>query len=107
MARGKKTGGRNFPRGNPGRPMGAKDKVSRKSIREMFENVLARSGGIVEAGIDTRLKRGDVRLLELVAAYIDGKPIQRVSLEPPQAITFLLQPLTEEGRDPDAPRPQP
>ena len=91
MARGKKTGGRNFPKGSPGRPKGAKDHVSRKGIREMFENIAARSGSLVEVGIERRLTKGEARLVELAAAYLDGRPVQRVALETPQPITFILR----------------
>ena len=91
MARGKKTGGRSFPKGNPGRPKGAKDKISRTGIREMFENIVARRGNLVETGIERRLTKGEVRLVELAAAYLDGRPVQRVALETPQPITFILR----------------
>jgi hypothetical protein len=41
--------------------------------------------------IRKKLKAGDGRMWEMVAAYLDGKPVQRVALDPPQQINLVLQ----------------
>ena len=93
MARGKKTGGRDFTPGH-GRRKGAKDKIPRSfraTVREMYQNILARSGRAVEAGMEKRMKAGDYHLIMNAADYLDGRPVQRVALETPQPITFILR----------------
>ena len=93
MARGKKTGGRDFKPGQ-GRRRGAKDKVPRSfraTVREMYQNILAKSGGEVEAAMEKRMKDGDYHLIINAADYLDGRPVQRVALETPQPITFVLR----------------
>lgn len=91
MAKGRKSGGRPFLKGNPGRPKGIKEAVSRKGVREMYTRVLEGHGAEIEAAILKRWKRGDARHTELAAAYLDGKPVQRIALEAPQPIRIVLQ----------------
>ena len=94
MAKGKKTGGRDFQKGNLGKPTGAKDTVPRsvrKSIKAIYENILTRSGAEVEKGIERRLKRGDFLHVKLAAEYLDGKPVTQVEVSTPQAIRFVVQ----------------
>jgi hypothetical protein len=42
--------------------------------------------------IRKKIKKGDGRMWELTAAYLDGKPVMRVALETPQPITFVIRP---------------
>lgn len=103
MASGKKTGGRNFRRGNPGKPKGAKDTVprgSRKTVRQMLENILARSGAQVEKKLEQDLVGGGQQARSaarrLLAEYIDGKPVQELRHQVLQPLTILIGP---EGAD--------
>ncbi len=42
--------------------------------------------------IRKKIKAGDGRMWDLAAAYLDGKPVQRASVETPQQITFVIRP---------------
>lgn len=90
--------GRPFQKGNPGKPKGTKDKVprgARKSIVEMYRNILARSGAKIELAAERRLLKGDPKALEQLAAYIDGKPAQEIRVRELQPITFEFPPETD------------
>jgi hypothetical protein len=57
----------------------------------MFQNITARSGRAIETALEKRLKRAEVRVVELAAYYLDGRPVQRVALETPQPVIFVLR----------------
>jgi hypothetical protein len=89
MARGKKTGGRNFKKGNRGRPKGAKDKVPRTfkaSIKNIYERLAIDEPALYENAIrrDLKSKRGSVAFqhTQLAAYYLDGKPAETVKVQP-------------------------
>lgn len=56
----------------------------------------------IRSGILRKLKAGDARHVELIAAYLDGRPVQRISVETPQAITFILHPGSPSPAGPEA-----
>jgi len=99
MARARKTGGRDFRRGNPGRPKGAKNKIPgsvKASIKRIFEELGAEYPEEWRAAIRRAMKQGGgtgFRYFELAAAYLDGRPVQRHSLETPQPL------IIEVGKD--------
>lgn len=91
MARGKKTGGRNFTKGDKraGRRKGSKDKVPRTwkaSIRAIYERLCTERGDLFERAIvrDLQSKRGSVAFqhTQLAAWYLDGKPHETVNVRP-------------------------
>ena len=92
MARGTKTGGRPFTKGNPGRLKGAKDRVPRASIRGAIRAVAAKDPALFE----TILRKGlglaapsNFRYLELCAHYLDGKPTQAVAFDTDQPLKVI------------------
>lgn len=94
MALGKKTGGRDFKKGQGGRSTGSKDRIARgarSSIKAIYESILARGGAQVEAGIEKRLLRGDFQHTRLAGEYLDGKPVTRVEVGEPQPLNIVMQ----------------
>lgn len=93
MAKGKKTGGRNFKKGQGGRKKGAKDKVPRGlkakiagSIRSMYEALLNGEPQLFENRIRRDLKKGSGTVgfqhVQLAAYYLDGKPAETIKIKP-------------------------
>lgn len=86
MARGKKTGGRNFAPGNAGRPKGSKDEVPRSvkaSIRAVLEDVISSEPGLIRDAIMRGLRAAPPRsfqYVQLAAHYVDGKPEDRLEI---------------------------
>ena len=84
MARGTKTGGRDFKKGSPGRPKGAKDVVLRStkaSVVSMIAEYVLNHPDEVKAAIKRGLNgSSSVRFLELAADRLDGKPVQAVHI---------------------------
>lgn len=89
MAKGKKTGGRNFKKGQGGRKKGAKDKVPRSfkaSIKNIYERLATEEPELFEGAIrrDLKSKRGSVAFqhTQLAAHYLDGKPAETIKVRP-------------------------
>lgn len=93
MAKGKKTGGRNFKKGNGGRKKGAKDKVPRGlkakvegSIKSMYEALLLGDPQLFVDRIRRDLKKGSGTVgfqhVQLAAYYLDGKPAETIKVRP-------------------------
>lgn len=86
MARGKKTGGRNFKKGAPGRPKGSKDKVPRTfkaSIRAVYQELATEKPELFRTAIERGLRASapkSFQYVQLGAHYLDGKPIETVKL---------------------------
>lgn len=115
MARGKKTGGKDFKRDNPGRPMGARDKVQRGFTKALFErffgdptNMDVLYGTLQKAA---RNPKHALQMLQIMGDRLEGKPKQDVGIstkhttifrEAPPAATPLPEPRkSEEGEDGD------
>lgn len=95
MAKGRKTGGRDFQPGDPraGRPPGAKDKVPRSikaTIRQLYEEILATDREAVKAALRKKLLAGDHHHVQLAAYYLDGKPVERVDVEADPRPPFII-----------------
>lgn len=77
MALGRKTGGRDFPKGNPGRPVGARDRAPRtfRALAQQFVDTH-------EADIEASLERGvrDRRQSHKYLAILAGLEKQQVEL---------------------------
>lgn len=89
MARGKKTGGRNFKKGHgKGRPKGAKDKVPRSfkaSIRVLYQQLAADRPDLFENAVVKGLSAKppfSFQYLQMGAHYIDGKPADTLKIIP-------------------------
>lgn len=91
MAKGRKTGGRNFKKGQGGRKKGAKDRVPRGlkakingSIRAMYDALLKEEPALFERAIrrDLGSSRGSVAFqhVQLAGYYLDGKPVETVRM---------------------------
>src|SRR5262245_15785671 len=90
MARGKKTGGRDFKKGQGGRKKGAKDKVPRGlkaklagSIKSMYEAVVVGEPELVLSAIRRGFRGGGTvgfHHVQLAAHYLDGKPADTVNM---------------------------
>lgn len=99
MARGKKTGGRNFARGNKGKPKGAKDIVPRgfkRSIKALYERLADEQPALFEQALVKGLKARapfSFQYLQMGAHYLDGKPAETVKFQPD------LSKLTDEQLD--------
>lgn len=89
MPKGKKTGGRDFKKGEGGRPPGARNKAP--SVARLFREALA---GVNEPkavkALQTKILEANPRLLELIGAYVDGRPAQRIQVETPQPLTINI-----------------
>lgn len=85
MARGRKTGGRSFKKGNRGRPRGAKDKFPRGSIKAIYVGLAQGRpelfGRAIVAGISAK-PPFSFQYLQLGAYYIDGKPVETIRVQP-------------------------
>lgn len=115
MAKGRKTGGRNFQPGDlrAGRPPGAKDKIPRSlkaSIRRLYEEILSLPADreAIKAALRNKLRSGDFHHAQLAAFYLDGRPVERVEVEDgrPPFIIALREPIRVEGRRGDGEPPQ-
>ena len=84
MARGRKTGGRDFRKGCAGRPMGARDAVPRSfraSVRAILAEVASENPNLIRGAILRGLKAAppkSFQYLQLAAHYLDGRPVERL-----------------------------
>lgn len=88
MANGRKTGGRNFKKGQGGRKKGAQDRVPRglkakitDSIRKLYVALLANQPDLFERCVIKDLQHAGAagfHHVQLAAFYIDGKPTEHV-----------------------------
>jgi hypothetical protein len=98
VARGKKTGGRSFAKGNPGRPKGSHDKIPRTvkaSVKAIFEKLAVEDRDAWERALKRTMRKGGAVAFpyyNLAAAYIDGKPVTRVQVEEVQSIVIEVPP---------------
>jgi hypothetical protein len=109
MARGKKTGGRNFTKGDPraGRPKGSKDKIPRTwkgSIKAIFEAISSEQPELLRDAMVKGLKAKAPKsfpYLQLAVHYIDGRPRQAIELtgadDKPITFTLRLDPHADEA----------
>jgi len=84
MAKGKKTGGRDFAPGNSGKPKGAKDKQPRRAkasvvrhLAEYIENHPDELQDAIKRGLESA---NPTTFLALAADHLDGRPVQKVQL---------------------------
>lgn len=103
MARGKKTGGRNFKKGQGGRKKGAKDKVPRTfkgSIRALYVELANERPELFRAALERGLKSASPKsfpYLQMGAHYLDGKPVETVQLLDPSTLsTDTLRRIRED-----------
>lgn len=88
MAKGKKTGGRDFKKGEGGRQKGAKDKVPRgfkRSIRALYEQLADEQPETFRKALEDGLKAkapASFQYLQMGAHYLDGKPAETVTIRP-------------------------
>lgn len=84
MARGKKTGGRDFAKGNPGKPVGAKDRVPFGYIRAMYRQLLDDPKFFETLKTTLRVAAKNPKLAIAMCAEmadrLDGKPKQEVEV---------------------------
>jgi hypothetical protein len=111
MARGKKTGGRNFTKGQPGRQKGAKDRVPRsfkESIRALYQELAIEQPELFRAALVRGLKAPpskSFQYLQLGAYYLDGKPKETIEVIDPsklstETIKQILKELDETSSPP-------
>jgi hypothetical protein len=111
MARGRKTGGRNFPMGNPGKPKGAKDTVPRAfkgSIRVLYQEFISGRPELFRIALERGLKAAPPKsfpYFQLGAYYLDGKPrdsieVIDVSKLSTETIKQILKELDETSSPP-------
>lgn len=116
MAKGKKTGGRPFAKGNPGRPKGSKNKIPgsvKASVKGIFEKLAVEDREAWERALKRTMRKGGAvafPYFNLAAAYIDGKPVTRVQVEEVQQIVIEVPPGAslddETGKAPEKPLDQ-
>jgi len=88
MAKGKKTGGRNFKKGEGGRKKGAKDKLPRsfkRSIKVLYEQLADQRPELFAKALVRGLESRppfSFSYLQMGAHYLDGKPADTVRLQP-------------------------
>lgn len=88
MVKRRKTGGRDFKRGNPGKKKGAKDKVPRSfkaSIRVLCEQLATDDPDLIRRALVKGLKAAapkSFQYLQMFAHYQDGKPAETVNMRP-------------------------
>lgn len=88
MAKGKKTGGRNFKKGQGGRKKGAKDKVPRsfkRNVEEFFREVHTAHPELLFGAVTRGLKASPsvaIRFVELWLNFVHGKPPQTINIGP-------------------------
>lgn len=88
MATGRKTGGRNFKKGQGGRKKGAKDKVPRgraikASIKAVLHDVVAQEPKLIRQTIVRGFKappQHAFHYVQLAAHFLDGKPTETVRM---------------------------
>ncbi len=82
MAKGKKTGGRDFRPGEGGRKKGSKDKIPRTfaaSVRAVYAEVASTKRKVIRRAIIEGLEAPPPKsfpYLQLGALYLDGKPVE-------------------------------
>lgn len=98
--RGKKTGGRDFKKGQGGRKKGSRDKIPRgfkQSIRYLYEELAKAQPELFRSALVRGLKAAAPKnfpYLQMGAHYLDGKPTESVRLtgdkDAPLAFTLVL-----------------
>jgi hypothetical protein len=112
MARGKKTGGRNFAKGQGGRTKGAKDKSPRGfkgSIRALYQEFMSGGPDLLRIVLERGLKAApqkSFRYFQLAAYYLDGKPKDAIEvIDPSRLSTETLKQILRELDEPFSPSP--
>jgi len=117
MARGTKTGGRDFQKGNrmsKGRPNGSKDKIPRAfkaSVALLFRELGEEDRERWKATIQRVMRvggRAAFPYFQLAAHYLDGKPADKVNVQATQPINIIFpkdmsREDAEIGSDGDSP----
>jgi len=95
--------------GSPGRPKGSQDTKPRESakrkasIKELYEEIAQEQRVKVKRNIQAAMTSGrrkdSFRHIRLAAHYIDGVPVQRVSLETPQPLRIVMGPDDDTPED--------
>jgi len=95
--------------GQPGRPKGIKETKPREtakrkaSIKELYEEIAVEQRTKVKRNIQAAMtsarRKDSFRHIRLAAHYIDGVPVQRVSLETPQPLQIRFEPEEEEPEE--------
>jgi len=95
--------------GQPGRPKGIKETKPREtakrkaSIKELYEEIAQEQRVKVKRNIQAAMTSGrrkdSFRHIRLAAHYIDGVPVQRVSLETPQPLRIVTGPDDDTPED--------
>jgi hypothetical protein len=83
-----------FTRGDKrcGRPKGAKNKLPSGSVRSIFRWLAEERPELYEAAIRRALKAPQAKsvpALALAAAYVDGRPVERVQMQSTTRMLFL------------------
>ena len=108
MARGTKTGGRDFKKGNRmsrGRPKGSKDKIPRTfkaSVALLFRELGEEDRDRWKAAIQRSMRLGGriaFPYFQMAAHYLDGKPADQVDVNTTQPINIIFP--KDESRDDD------
>ena len=102
MAKGRKTGGRDFVPGDPraGRPKGVKDKVPhslKASLKRIYEELVGENEAEVKEAIRKKLLLADNFHVQTAIYYLDGKPTDQVHVTDDRP-TFML--ILGPRRDP-------
>lgn len=90
MARGKKTGGRDFKKGQGGRKKGAKDRVPRLrslkgNLKAVLEDIAKTEEPLVRASIVRGIRAAapkSFQYLQFLAHYVIGKPAETIKFRP-------------------------
>lgn len=94
MARGRKTGGRNFRPGE-GRPRGSINKVPagfKPSIKAIYEKLMAAHPEEWESAIRTAIRKGGrdaFAHIQLAAHYFDGRPVERMEMKSDREVLIV------------------
>lgn len=85
--------GRPFVKGDPraGRPKGSRNKAP-ASVRALLEHLASEKPELYERAIKPGLAAGGARsypFVALAAAYLDGKPVERVQLQADARMLFV------------------
>ncbi len=83
MAKGRKTGGRDFVPRDPraGRPKGVKDKVPcslKASLKRIYEELVGENEAEIKEAIRKKLLQADNFHVQIAIHYLDGKPADQV-----------------------------
>ena len=81
MAKGTKTGGRNFQKGEGGRPRGVKSKVPQALMDALVKAMYRRDPEMIEKCLRAGLEAdppGSYQYLQLVMHYHVGKPTEKI-----------------------------